>query len=63
MLANMVLENTNQDITTVFGASSPQSAQLAADPDSFKDPEVAEYIDVAAIAATAGASSRPSVTG
>jgi quinol monooxygenase YgiN len=36
------LQNTNQDITTVFGASSLQSAQLAADPDSFKDPEVAE---------------------
>src|SRR6185369_17551853 len=36
--ANMVLENTNQDINTVFGPNSPESAQLAADPDSFKDP-------------------------
>ena len=45
--ANMVLENTNQDINTVFGPNSPESAQLAADPDSFKDPEVADYIGVA----------------
>ena len=45
--ANMVLENTSQDINTVFGADSPESAQLAADPDSFKDPEVADYIGVA----------------
>jgi hypothetical protein len=45
--ANMVLENTNQDISTVFGPNSPESAQLAADPDSFKDPEVADYIGVA----------------
>jgi hypothetical protein len=45
--ANMVLENTSQDINTVFGAGSPESAQLAADPDSFKDPEVADYIGVA----------------
>jgi hypothetical protein len=43
----MVLENTNQDIKTVFGPNSPESAQLAADPDSFKDPEVADYIGVA----------------
>ena len=45
--ANMVLENTSQDINTVFGAGSPEAAQLAADPDSFKDPEVADYIGVA----------------
>ncbi len=45
--ANMVLENTTQDINTVFGPNSPESAQLAADPDSFKDPEVADYIGVA----------------
>jgi hypothetical protein len=45
--ANMVLENTNQDISTVFGPNSPEAAQLAADPDSFKDPEVADYIGVA----------------
>jgi hypothetical protein len=45
--ANMVLENTRQDLTTVFGASSPEVAQLNADPSSFKDPEVADYIGVA----------------
>jgi hypothetical protein len=45
--ANMVLENTNPDLTTVFGAGSPEVQQLAADPDSFKDPEVADYIGVA----------------
>ncbi|HJQ50164.1 MAG TPA: hypothetical protein VJ838_06615 [Gaiellaceae bacterium] len=45
--ANMVLENTNPDINTVFGAGSPEAQQLAADPDSFKDPEVADYIGVA----------------
>ena len=45
--ANMVLENTKQDINTVFGADSPEAAQLNADPDSFKDPEVADYIGVA----------------
>src|SRR5215475_4526040 len=45
--ANMVLENTTLDINTVFGPNSPESAQLAADPVSFKDPEVADYIGVA----------------
>jgi hypothetical protein len=45
--ANMVLENTNPDINTVFGANSPEAQQLAADPDSFKDAEIADYIGVA----------------
>ena len=45
--ANMVLENTGVDIPTVFGPSSPEVAQLTADPDSFKDAEVADYIGVA----------------
>lgn len=45
--ANMVLENTTQDINTVFGAGSPEVAQLNADPDPFKDPEVADYMGVA----------------
>ncbi|HEY2299278.1 MAG TPA: hypothetical protein VGH43_16205 [Jatrophihabitans sp.] len=45
--ANMVLENTRQDINTVFGANSPEADQLNSDPDSFKDPEVADYIGVA----------------
>ena len=45
--ANMVLENANVDIPTVFGAGSPEVAQLNSDSDSFKDPEVADYIGVA----------------
>lgn len=44
--ANMVLENTTQDIATVFGPNSAEAAQLAADPDPFKDPEVADFIGV-----------------
>jgi hypothetical protein len=42
--ANMVLENTNLDIPTVFGANSPEAQQLNADPSSFKDPETADYL-------------------
>ena len=45
--ANMVLENVGLDIPTVFGASSPEAQQLAADPSSFKDPETADYVGVA----------------
>jgi hypothetical protein len=45
--ANMVLENTNPDLTTVFGANSPEVQQLNADPDTFKDAEVADYVGVA----------------
>jgi hypothetical protein len=45
--ANMVLENTNPDLSTVFGANSPEVAQLNADQDSFKDAEVADYVGVA----------------
>jgi len=45
--ANMVLENTNPDLTTAFGANSPEVAQNTADSDSFKDAEVADYIGVA----------------
>jgi hypothetical protein len=40
----MVLENTAVDIPKVFGASSPENAQLQADGDSFKDAEVADYV-------------------
>jgi hypothetical protein len=43
----MVLENVPRDIPAVFGPSSPEAAQVAADPDSFKDAEVADYIGVA----------------
>jgi hypothetical protein len=45
--ANMVLENTNPDLTTVFGVTSPEVQQLNADTDSFKDAEVADYVGVA----------------
>ncbi|HEY2129342.1 MAG TPA: hypothetical protein VGH77_19375 [Streptosporangiaceae bacterium] len=41
---NQVLENTAVDIPKVFGASSPEAQQLAADPDSFKDAETADYV-------------------
>src|SRR5437763_16291875 len=40
--ANMVLENPNVDVPTVFGAGSPEAVQTAADPDKFKDVEVAQ---------------------
>ncbi len=42
--ANLVLENTNPDLANVFGASSPEVAQLNANPDPFKDQEVADYL-------------------
>ena len=45
--ANMELENTSVDIPKVFGPNSPEAKQLAADPDSFKDPEVADYVGIA----------------
>lgn len=45
--ANMVLENTKLDIPTVFGPDSPEQAQQLADPDSFKDDEVTDYVGVA----------------
>src|SRR6478609_5645379 len=45
--ANMVLENVPRDIPAVFGPNSPEAAQSAADPDPFKDAEVADYIGVA----------------
>ncbi len=44
---NQVLENTSVDIPKVFGANSPEAQQLAADPDSFKDPETADYVGLA----------------
>ena len=45
--ANVELENTAVDIPKVFGASSPEAQQLAADPDHFKDAEQADYVGVA----------------
>jgi hypothetical protein len=44
--ANAVLENTAVDIPKVFGPNSPEDQQLAADPDSFKDAEVADYVGI-----------------
>jgi hypothetical protein len=41
------LENTAVDIPKVFGPNSPEAQQLAADPDSFKDAETADYVGVA----------------
>jgi hypothetical protein len=35
------------DIPKVFGPDSPEAQQLAADPDSFKDAETADYVGVA----------------
>ena len=45
--ANQELENTTPDIADAFGANSPEAQQLAADPDSFKDAETADYVGVA----------------
>ncbi|HZC52632.1 MAG TPA: hypothetical protein VE441_09055, partial [Mycobacterium sp.] len=45
--ANMVLENTPRDLPAVFGTDSPEVAQFNADPDSFKDAEIADYIGAA----------------
>jgi hypothetical protein len=45
--ANEVLENNAVDIPKVFGAGSPEDQQLAADTDSFKDAETADYSGIA----------------
>jgi hypothetical protein len=42
--ANMVLENAPVDVPTVFGANSPEAVETAANPDRFKDIQVAEYV-------------------
>ncbi len=42
--ANQELENPSFDIPKFFGANSPEAQQLAADPDSFKDAETADYV-------------------
>jgi hypothetical protein len=44
---NQDLENTSVDIPKVFGASSAENQQLAADADSFKDAETADYVGIA----------------
>jgi hypothetical protein len=45
--ANMELENPSIDIPEAFGADSPETQQLAADPDPYKDPETADYVGLA----------------
>ncbi|HEU5214212.1 MAG TPA: hypothetical protein VFU30_01595 [Gaiellaceae bacterium] len=61
--ANMVLENATVDVPTVFGANSPEAQETAADPDPFKDVEVAKYVGEAIHCAQGAAicadSSRP----
>ena len=42
--ANQELENTAVDLPKVFGPNSPEVAQMNADGDRFKDPEVADYV-------------------
>ncbi len=42
--ANQELENTAVDLPKVFGANSPEVAQLNADGDRFKDAETADYV-------------------
>ncbi len=42
--ANQELENPTFDIPKVFGANSPEAQQTAADLDSFKDNETADYV-------------------
>jgi hypothetical protein len=44
--ANVVLENTAVDIPKVFGVGSAEDQQLTGDPDSFKDPETADYVGI-----------------
>jgi hypothetical protein len=44
---NQELENPTPDIADAFGPNSPEVAQLNADPDSYKDPEVADYVGLA----------------
>jgi hypothetical protein len=53
--ANQELENPTFDIPKVFGANSPEVAQLNADSDSFKDAETADYVGLAVHCARAAA--------
>ncbi|HEY4464152.1 MAG TPA: hypothetical protein VGN41_15910, partial [Streptosporangiaceae bacterium] len=51
---NQDLENTAVDIPKVFGPNSPEAQQLAADTDSFKDAETADYVGIAVHCARQG---------
>ena len=44
---NLEMENTNPDISNVFGASSPEEAEYNADTDKYKDQETNDYIGLA----------------
>jgi hypothetical protein len=44
--ANMIPENTGVDMPKVFGPNSPEAQQLAADSDSFKNAETADYVGI-----------------
>jgi hypothetical protein len=44
---NQELENPTPDLAEVFGANSPEVAQLNADTDPYKDPETADYVGLA----------------
>jgi hypothetical protein len=61
--ANMVLENPTVDVPTVFGAGSAEANETAANPDPFKDIQVARYVGEAVHcaqgAAICSSSSRP----
>jgi hypothetical protein len=52
--ANQELENTAVDFPKVFGPNSPEVQQLASDPDSFKDPETADYVGIGVHCAQGG---------
>jgi hypothetical protein len=52
--ANAELENTAVDLPKVFGAGSPEDEQLINDPDSFKDPETADYVGIGVHCAKGG---------
>jgi hypothetical protein len=42
--ANMVLENPSVDVPTTFGPTSDEAVETAANPDGFKDVQVAKYV-------------------
>jgi hypothetical protein len=44
---NLEMENVNPDIKNVFGASSPEEAQVNADSDTYKDQETNDYLGLA----------------
>jgi hypothetical protein len=53
--SNMELENVNPDISTVFGPTSKEQAQVTADTSSFKDQETNDYLGLGVHCANASA--------